>query len=98
MDKTGPSIRILCDALCLINYEGKNYHGTIENVSLTGALIKMDDAIPTAICPGVACNLMLYSEMPSCRTEYKCLVIRLDSTRVGLQFLEISSNDFVIDT
>ena len=89
MDKAGQSIRILCDALCSIKFEGKNDQGIIENVSLTGALIKMDAAIPAALCPGVTCDLMIYSEMPGSCTEYKCLVVRIDSNLIGLKFLEI---------
>lgn len=88
MDKAGT--RIHCDKLCLLSYEGNKYHGVIENVSLTGTLIKIDDTIPIAISPGATCSLMIYSEPPECHAEYRCLVVRVDSNRIGLQFLEVN--------
>lgn len=95
MVNAGQSIRILCDALCMLNFEGENYQGTIENVSLSGALIKLDEAIPSVVCPGVTCNLVLYSEMPGCRTGYKCQVVRLAANMVGLKFLEINTEEIL---
>lgn len=90
MDKAEQRTRIHCDALCQLSYEGKQLQGMIENVSLTGALIKVDNTIPMVISPGVTCSLMLYGKLPDDYTEYKCLAVRVDSNRIGLQFLEIN--------
>lgn len=90
MDRAELSTRIHCDTLCLLSYAGKQYHGIIENVSLTGALIKIDNTVPIVISPGVTCSLVIYSEPPDSNSEYKCLVVRVDSNRIGLKFLEIN--------
>ena len=90
MDKVEQRTRISCDALCQLSYEGEQYRGMVENVSLTGALINIDDTMPMYISPGVTCSLMLYGKQPDYHTEYKCLAVRVDSNRIGLQFLEIN--------
>ena len=91
MDKMGQSKRILCDAKCILNFKGLDYHGVVENVSLTGALIKLDNKIPSSMQPGDRCDLILCSNLDSCTTKYSCKVIRLDSAIIGVQFLELKA-------
>lgn len=90
MDKSGHSIRILCDALCILNHEGVNYQGIIENISLTGALINFKASVPVGIRPGITCGLKICSDPSICPMEYKCMVVRTDSKQIGLQFLEMT--------
>lgn len=87
MGKHGESIRILCDALCLLHHQGVNYHGNIENISLSGALINMSGVIPTGILPGDTCVLKLCSDPDVCPIVYNCQVVRLDSTQLALVFI-----------
>lgn len=93
MGINGQSIRILCDALCHLNYEGINYHGTIENISLSGALIRMSGTTPKGIRPGDTCGLVLCSNPGVCPIEYNCTVVRLDSSLVGVQFVAMNIAD-----
>lgn len=93
MGINGHSIRILCDALCLLHYEGINYHGVIENISLSGALIKMSGKMPEGIRPGDTCGLMLCRTPEVCPIEYNCRVVRLAPAQVGVQFLEMNIAD-----
>jgi len=89
MDKVEQRTRIHCDALCRLSYQGEQYRGMVENVSLTGALINIEETTPMYISPGVTCSLTLYGKQPDFSSEYKCLAVRVDSNRIGLQFLEI---------
>jgi len=92
MNKAGKSTRIHCETVCILNYEGKNYQGVVENISLTGALIKLSGIVPSAIHPGDSCGLMLCSDPELCSVKYTCKVVRLDSAHIGVQFLELNCN------
>lgn len=93
MDKMGISTRIHCEKMCVLNFERVNYQGVVENLSLTGALIKMRDTIPEGMKPGDNCGLMLCSNQTSCPVKYTCKVVRLDSALVAVKFLELNFFD-----
>lgn len=89
MGKGGGSTRILCDASCILSFAGVNHQGVIENISLSGALIKLQDAIPSEIRPGDNCALILCSDPEACPIKYVCRVARCDSDHIGVQFIEL---------
>lgn len=89
MSITGQNYRILCDAKCILNFAGVDYQGVIENISLSGALIKLDK-IPDNMNPGDKCGLLLCSNPDFCPVNYTCKVSRLDSGIIGVQFMEIN--------
>ena len=90
MNEMGPSPRLLCDAKCIVIFELMDYPGVIENVSLTGALIKLIDETPDNIQPGDRCELMLCSNPDLYPVKYTCNVIRRDSAFVGVQFVKLN--------
>lgn len=90
MEKKGQSFRILCDAVCILSFAGVDYRGVIVNISLTGALIRIDDEVPEGIHPGGECSLMLCGDAENCPIKYKCKIIRTDVKCVGVQFSELS--------
>ena len=90
--KTGQSFRILCEAKCILNYEGFDYQGVIENISLSGALLKLTNKVPNSIHPGDKCDLMLCGNQDLCSVKYTCKVTRLNSANIGVQFLELNYN------
>ncbi len=90
MENKGQSFRILCDAVCILNFAGRNYKGVIVNISLTGALIRIDANAPEGIKPGGECSLMLCGDAEECPIKYKCKIIRTDAKCVGVQFSELS--------
>jgi hypothetical protein len=90
MDKMGQSLRILCDAKCILIFEGFDYHGIIENVSLSGALIKLKDDIPDNLRTEDRCDLMLCGDPGLYPVKYTCNVIRIDSTAIGVKFIELN--------
>jgi hypothetical protein len=85
-----PNSRIVCEAKCILSFEGLDFQGVIENLSLSGALIKLDNNIPNNIRPGDNCDLMLCSNPDLYPVKYTSKVIRVDSAIIGVQFLELN--------
>jgi hypothetical protein len=89
MIKNGQSLRIPCNSLCLLSYQGVEYQGMIDNVSLSGALVRLQGPAPLGIRSGDECGLMLCSDPGICPVRYSCRVIRIDSDCIGLEFVEL---------
>ena len=89
MGKMEKSSRFHCDAKCTFIFHGFDYEGVIENVSLSGALIKLNNEFPDGMQPGDKCSLTLSGEPDSSAVKYVCKVIRIDGASIGVQFLEI---------
>jgi len=89
MIKNGQSLRIPCNSLCLLSYQGVDYQGMIDNVSLSGALVRLQVPAPLGIRSGDECGLMLCSDPGICPVRYSCRVIRIDSDCIGLEFVEL---------
>jgi c-di-GMP-binding flagellar brake protein YcgR len=62
----------------------------IVNLSLTGALIELNDKISDSIQPDNVCDLMFCTNPDLYPIKYTCKVIRVDSEMIGLQFLELN--------
>jgi hypothetical protein len=90
MDKIMQSSRIVCAAECILNFDGVDFPGVIENISLTGALIKLDSEMPAGIRPGDTCDMIFCSSPDVYPIKYTSKVVRLDSTLIGIEFLELN--------
>jgi hypothetical protein len=90
MDKRMHGSRIVCEAKCILNFDGFDYQGVIENISLSGALIKLNDKMPVNIHPGDKCDMIFCSNPDLYPVKYTCKVIRLDSAIIGIEFLELN--------
>jgi len=84
------SDRIVCEAKCILNFDGLDFQGVIKNISLSGALIMLNKKIPHSIHPGDTCDLMFCSNPDLYPVKYTSKVIRLDSKIIGVQFLELN--------
>jgi hypothetical protein len=62
----------------------------IVNLSLTGALIELNDKIPDSVRPDNVCDLMFCTNPDLYPIKYSCKIIRVDSEMIGLQFLELN--------
>ena len=85
-----PRSRIVCEARCILHFDGSDYQGVIENISLSGALIELDDRVPDSLCPGATCEMIFCSDPNLYPVKYTCKVIRVDSAIVGIEFLELN--------
>ena len=90
MDKTEQSSRIVCEAKCILNFDGVDFQGVIENISLSGALIKLNGKLPDSIQPGSMCDMVFSSNPDVYPVKYTSKVVRLDSSFVGIEFLELN--------
>ena len=85
-----PSSRIVCEARCILTFDGLDFPGVIINLSLSGALIKMDDTIPDTIGPDDLCDLIFCTNQDQYPLKYSCKVVRVETGMIGLQFLELN--------
>jgi len=70
---------------CFLDIDGTSYPGLLENISTTGASVKMIDAIPQTIRCGDLCILTTLLLSP---VKYSSKILRINSTHIALQFLE----------
>lgn len=80
--------RVVCDDKCLLVYNGKRYDCILENISVSGALLRCNDSFPKRMNPGDTCGILLCSDPTLCPSEYRSKVARHDASKIALQFLE----------
>lgn len=85
MGRTGQRLRIGGHAKCTLHLDGLDYHGEIEDISLGGALVRLNNWVPSRVRPGSTCGLQLCSTQG---VEYICRVARIGPTVVGVQILD----------
>lgn len=85
MNKERSDQRVNYISKCLLDVHGTSYSGILENISKTGALIEIIETLPQTIQCGDTCilNALLLSPV-----KYTCEILRIDSPRIALQFLD----------
>jgi len=82
-------IRINCATKCILYHDGSKFRGVVENLSITGALVRIRRNLPGSIHPGDACSLLICHLPALSYSRHASQIKHLDSTTVGLQFLFI---------
>lgn len=82
-------LRVRIESSCILCYEDVNYHVLLENISLGGALVKLEHKKPDSLYIGAKVDLMLCSNPDLCPTKYSCKVTRIESESVGINFLSL---------
>jgi len=82
--------RVECGDKCLVVCNGKRYPCKLENISVSGALLKSTDTPFTSINAGDTCGFVMCSDSKLCPSEYRSKVTRLDASEIALQFLDIN--------
>jgi c-di-GMP-binding flagellar brake protein YcgR len=90
MGEIVPSSRYVCEAKCILYFDGCDVQGIIENISLSGALIMLNSKIPNSIDPGDKCDMVFCSNPDLFPVKYTCKVVRIDSKIIGIEFLELN--------
>jgi hypothetical protein len=80
------SFRVKCMDKCLITYNGTTRKGVLENLSVTGAHIQIDDSLMD-FDAGSNCGLCFCSDQDKCPVENPCTVARTTTYGVGLKFI-----------
>ena len=89
-DRMGQRLRLDSHAKCTLHLDGLDFSGEIENISLGGALVKLNYEVPNRVQPGFVCCLRLCGTQETNLVEYTCRVARLGSDIVGVQILELN--------
>ncbi|RII30590.1 MAG: hypothetical protein CXR30_06295 [Geobacter sp.] len=87
------NIRIGCFTKCVLYYNESKYWCILENISFTGALIRMCGTIPVGIRAGDKCSLILNNDPVFSSGEHNSKIARLNSPRIGLCFLKRDASD-----
>lgn len=89
-DSVRKGLRVDCGDRCFLHHNGEKYSCTLENLSISGALVWARDFPPPALRKGDHCGLLLCSDPEVCPGEFTSEVTRLEPSRVALHFLDIA--------
>ena len=70
----------------LMKLDGSSYQATLENISIGGALIKVNDGVPNGLNVGDECTVTLCGGSGPLASQYSCEVVRCDIGSLGIQF------------
>jgi len=80
------NLRVDCYSSCTLNYENSNYHAVLVNISLGGALIRVEGDILIKLHIGDTCDLVLGDKQDLSFAKYHCRVISQNSSKIGIHF------------
>jgi hypothetical protein len=86
MKERRKSERVDCVHNCHLKYNGRMYKCLLENLSNSGALIKLTSRQRKAIPDGSACSLVIGNSTLFIPGEFTGTVAYASSARVGIQF------------
>ncbi len=67
--------------------DGNTFEALLEDISLGGAFIKVNDGVPESLQVGDVCSLTLCYNSDSSPGKHSCRVVRHDSVSIGVRFL-----------
>lgn len=79
--------RIDCVTKCILYHDGSKFRGVVENLSVSGALVRIRSNLSESIHPGDTCSLLICHLPALSYSRHSSQVKHLDSTTVGIQFL-----------
>jgi hypothetical protein len=79
--------RIDCATKCILYHNGSKFRGVVENLSISGALVRIRSNLSGIIQPGDACSLLICHLPALSYSRHSSQVKHLDSTAIGIQFL-----------
>ncbi|KAA0893491.1 PilZ domain-containing protein [Oryzomonas rubra] len=88
MGEKRTSHRVGCFTKCFLYHDGATYGCILENLSFSGALIKMGRPLPDRLRQGDRCSLVLCGDPVISPGEYNSTIARLNFPRIGLHFQE----------
>ena len=83
--------RIKCRSHCmLVEPIGIINRALLEDISLGGALIIMNDEVPNSLNVGDKCDLLVCNDLYTYSAKYFCKIVRRDHRNIGVNFQTIS--------
>ena len=84
------NLRIRCASHCIVlDHEGGTCQALLEDVSMGGALLKVDEHIPPHLQVGDTCDLVFCYGTDDLSLRHPCRVIRRDSAQMAVSFINI---------
>lgn len=87
MENTRHGLRATCNDRCVLVLNGETHECTLENISISGALIQVGQL--RGIYTGSRCGLHLCNDPKLCPGEYACQVTRVAPEQIGLTFVNM---------
>ena len=81
--------RVACADKCLLVCDSVFYSCSLENLSVSGVLLNINDIPRADIKNGDTCILVMGSDPMRCPGEYRSKVSRFYDSQIALQFLDI---------
>jgi hypothetical protein len=80
--------RVRSNSPCIIvEPNGGSHQASIENVSVGGVLVAVNDGVPHSLNVDDVCDVVLFNYSEVFSTKRSCRVVRCDSAKMGIQFL-----------
>lgn len=79
------SPRIRCKVKSTLEYRGRIYHGHIENISMNGALLRLDETVLAR--PGDECKLSVYLSEQRAPLKFTAEMVHIGFSMAGMRFL-----------
>ena len=87
MDSKRHNYRARCDSHCqIMGIDGVTYHVKLDDLSLNGALVEMNETQAHSLHIGEMCGLKLTDTSTSSTMKHTGMIVRLDSGFVGINF------------
>jgi len=71
----------------LVKSDGDSRQTTLENISIGGALVKINEDVASNFNVGDKCTVTLCGVTGPLASHYSCEIVWCDSERLGIQFL-----------
>ncbi|HEX3030492.1 MAG TPA: PilZ domain-containing protein [Clostridia bacterium] len=87
--------RVKFTSKAIINYNGKCINAEVDNLSLTGALVKMTEVLDINENQLLDMELLISGATTDTRIKLKCAVVRIDGQNIGVKFDVIDIDAFI---
>lgn len=87
--------RVKFTSKAIINYNGECINAEVDNLSLTGALVKMDEVLDIHENQLLDMELLISGVTTDTRINLKCAVVRIDGQNIGVKFDVIDIDAFI---
>jgi c-di-GMP-binding flagellar brake protein YcgR len=82
--------RINCESHCMmVEPQGTIYRALLEDISLGGALIVMNNGAPKSLNVGVECELIMCNDLYTYSAKHLCKIVWRDHVNIGVNFQNI---------
>ena len=86
MDKKRTDDRIVFISIGMVDGNTEQVSCTLENISPTGALVRMSGPVPATLQMGDIIHLKTILLSP---VELQCKIVRIDADQIAVQFINI---------